>query len=179
MKWVVLSIFTFIFWVCLYLYFYLGVSKNVEVSEFTSPAQLLVYKDHLGAYHKINNTILEVEAEIKKMGLLCTQTFGLFLDDPKVVDEDRLNSKAGCIYEGPTEAILDRTQGSTLKTQILPERRTVRADFSGSPAIGPMKVYPKIEEFIQIHRLGRSGPMLEIYTIQGESVSTTYLQPVN
>lgn len=183
MKWIVFSLFTLVFWVVLYLYFYLGVSQPVVIDQFQTPEQLLVYKDHLGAYHKINDTIQAVEDKLNDLGFSCTLTFGQYLDDPNKVEEDRLRSQGGCLFEHSTLEVQKRLSdllhsNQDIKFQLLPSRNAVRAIFKGAPAIGPFKVYPKMDEYIQQHRLARIGAILEIYEVSGSKVTTTYLQPV-
>lgn len=157
-----------------YLYFYLGVSKPVEVAIQEKGAIYLLYSKHTGAYHKINATIEKVEAWARANGVLCRQTFGEFLDDPQAVDEDRLRSHAGCVLNQPLGSIAH-------EPFIYEERKPGRyavAEFTGSPAIGPMKVYPKVRKFLDQERLRSSAPVVEVYTINGNSVRTEYLFPL-
>lgn len=178
MKWIILSFFTFLFWVGLYLFLYLGFSKpvTVEVSQF--PPMTLIYKEHIGGYHKINPTIESVEKAMRDRGVHCSATFGEYLDDPNEVDEDRLKSNAGCVFFESSEFIDNLELEDDLKKKRIDERKVVLARFQGSPSIGPMKVYPKINEVIHDQRLVRDGPIVEVYEIQGDQVTTTYLQPV-
>jgi DNA gyrase inhibitor GyrI len=157
-----------------YLYFYLGASKPVEVAVQDKGTIYLLYSNHTGAYHYINATIEKVEAWARLNGVFCRQTFGEFLDDPQSVDEDRLRSHAGCV--------LDRPIGSLPHEPFIYEERKpgryAVAAFTGSPAIGPFKVYPKVRKFLNEKRLRSSAPVVEIYTINGDSVRTEYLFPL-
>jgi AraC family transcriptional regulator len=60
----------------------------------------------------------------------------------------------------------------------IPKRKYVVAHFSGSPAIGPWKVYPAIMEYLEVHRLSGEGSSIEIYTINGDAIETEYLYPL-
>lgn len=179
MKWIIFSFLTLIFWVGLYLYLHLGFSEPVEVSTATFPQVTLVFKEHLGAYHKINSTIEEVEKILSQKGLQCSTTFGEYHDNPNEVAEDRLKSIGGCLFFKSGEQIKQVLLDQDLKLETRPQRRVVMARFKGSPSIGPMKVYPKIDEQIQTQRLVKAGPMLEIYEIQGDRVTTTFVQAIH
>lgn len=178
MKWIVLSLLTFIFWVGLYLYIYLGFSKPVEVSLTTSPEMVMIYKEHFGAYHKINSVIVEVEKWLGEKGIQCEATFGEYLDDPNEVAEDRLKSYGGCIFETGEEKLSQLEFPEFIKFKVSPVKKAIKASFEGSPAIGPFRVYPKINEMIQDQRLVRDGGSIEVYVVQGSQMATTYYQPV-
>ncbi len=178
MKWLILSVLTLIFWVGLYLYIYLGFSKPVTIELTTSQRMTLIYAEHIGAYHHISPVIQSVEEKLKSKGVTCAVTFGEYLDDPKKVDEDRLKSFGGCAFDQTSPALQKMTEELKLEYRVVEPRTVIRAQFEGSPSIGPLKVYPKIEEMIQDQRLIKGGPMIETYEVQGERVKTTYLQPI-
>lgn len=157
-----------------YLYVHLGVSSPVVISEGLRGPLILLSKNHFGAYHQIGPVIEEVERWALGRGLNCRMTFGEYLDDPAAVDQDRLRSRGGCVLtartsESPPEAfeLIER-----------PERRYVIARFEGSPSIGPFKVYPKVEQYMQERRLKTSDAVIETYVIHGQGVTTEYLFPL-
>ena len=174
MKTLLLSVSLGIIFLGTYLYFYLGAFKDVHVYLAEVPPFHILYKKHIGPYHKINEVILSVEQWTQKHNLPCSQSFGEYLDKPGEVDEDRLQSHGGCL---------------TPKTDVqLPEgffQRTVEAnkyisaEFSGSPAIGPFVVYPKLEKFAIKARLETQSKSFEIYQTQGsDQITTRYLIPL-
>jgi len=186
LKWIFLSFFTLIVWVGIYLYVYLGFSEMVEVSLSQSPPVALIYVRHLGAYHKINESLTKIEQSLEKKGLQCSKTFGEFLDNPIDVSEDRLTSHVGCLFQ-VSEGSPVAEKGGRLETlakelgfefESRSSQSVIKASFKGSPSIGPFKVYPKIDEMIQDLRRARSGPLMEIYEIKGDQVLTTYIQPI-
>lgn len=150
----------------------LGVWRDVVVSVIDQHEQHLVYLDHLGAYHKMNDTILRVESELARNSFNCSLTFGHYLDSPEHQDEDRLRSQGGCLVPVARTGI---SAGSELKAGILPSGRYVHAEFDGSPAISPWKVYPKIKALADEKRLRIADDFYEVYEIQGERVKTKYL----
>lgn len=152
-----------------YFAYHLGVFRPVtmDMGEF-GPFQL-VYKKHLGAYHKIVPTIESVEQWVKTQGELCTQSFGEFIDDPKQVEQERLRSHAGCIVSKPITAPLP----PDFEQRVLPRQFFIRAHFDGSPAIGPYKVYLKAQGLMKEKALVPSGPVFEIYEILPEQKMKT------
>lgn len=157
-----------------YLYFHLGVYKPVEIRLEKRGPFYLLFKQHVGPYHQLVPILQEVESWVKEHNLKCPQTFGEFLDNPEAVDEDRLRSHAGCVLDKPLA-----TAPPEYLYQQRPEHSYVVGRFSGSPAIGPYKVYPKIRKFMEENRVKSSSPILELYTVNGTEVSTEYLFPVD
>lgn len=167
----------------LYLAQYTGAFKSVYVGLDERGPYTLIYKDHVGAYHKIVEKIQLVEKWAKENKLDCKFTFGEFFDDPSVTEEGRLKSRAGCLIEDKNTAALATLKTLTLPADFLqaelPKTKVVVALFSGSPGIGPLKVYPKAETFIRESKLKRKGPIVEIYEIlDPHNMNTTYLFPI-
>lgn len=158
-----------------YLYFYLGFTQPVEITVEERGPLVLVYRLHLGAYHQIAPAIIEVEKWARDNGVACPKTFGEFLDDPASVDQDRLRSHAGCVVE--KEVAVTLPEG--FNQEVRPKRHYVVGRFSGSPSIGPIKVYPKVKDYLQTQRLkSASLAVIETYLIRGENVTTEFLFPI-
>jgi AraC family transcriptional regulator len=157
----------------IYLYTYLGFSREVQIEVGERGPLYLLYKNHLGAYHQIGPTITAAENWTNANNVLCPQTFGEFLDDPKTMDQDRLRSRAGCVLDRK----LNDPPGDFVYEER-PRQKYIIARFAGSPSIGPFKVYPKVRKYIEDNRLKpSSSPVIEIYTISGANVTTEYLFP--
>lgn len=153
-----------------YLYFHLKVYAPVAVTlEKRGPFELL-FKLHTGPYHQIGGVIHEVESFVQDHHMPCTQTFGEYLDNPETVDEDRLRSHGGCLLTSPLAVIPPEFQ-----YQKRPERSYAVGRFAGSPSIGPYKVYPKVRHFLNEHKLKSSSPVIELYTVNGNEMTTEYL----
>lgn len=170
----------FIGFLILLLYFgqYLGAFRSVKVGIENRGSMTLIYKEHFGPYHKIVPVINEVEAHFKELNLNCKVSFGEYLDNPRQVDENRLRSIGGCLLQNSDGDKINKLPNELFKKEI-PERRYVIAIFEGSPGIGPMKVYPKVEEFMKENNLTPSGPVIETYEIHSEkAMTTTYYFPI-
>lgn len=154
-----------------YLAYHLGVFKPVTMDMGEFGPFHLVYKKHLGAYHKIVPTIETVEQWIKTQGELCTQSFGEFLDDPKHMEQERLRSNAGCLVSKPLTVPLP----PEFEQKTVPMQFFIRGHFDGSPAIGPYKVYLKAQGLMKEKALVPNGPVIEIYEIRPEQkMKTSY-----
>ncbi|WP_413586810.1 GyrI-like domain-containing protein [Bdellovibrio sp. HCB274] len=160
-----------------YLATYLGAFKGVEISEAQQGPFKTIYIEHVGPYHKVNKVIEKVERFMKEKGVICQRTFGEYLDDPRQVEEARLRSKVGCLIDKMPEGAPEE-----MKEGEIPARAYVVAVFTGSPGIGPLKVYPRVEAYLQQKNLKQTDASIEIYEIHSitekSAMTTTYLFPV-
>lgn len=159
----------------LWVAYYLGAHKPVALTLEQAGPFRVVYQKHIGAYHKIVPAIEEVEKWARENNEPCRLSFGEYLDNVDTVAEDRLQSHAGCLVEK------EWTSGLPEKFTYreIPERRYVVAEFEGAPSIGPMKVYPGAQEYIEESGLKSDGPVIEMYEIMpNRMVKTRYYFPV-
>jgi hypothetical protein len=157
--------------------YYLGAFLPVEFTEKQLPPFHIVYKAHIGPYHKIVPTLDEVAKMVASYGETCERSFGEFLDNPKEVEEDRLQAHVGCIVE---KEITDLPGGYSYG--LINHRNYLVSTFYGSPAIGPLKVYPKAQKILAERPQDSAGPPIEIYRIidaGSNKMETTYLFPLN
>ena len=169
----------------LYMLHYTGAFKSVTVGQDDRGPYTIISKHHIGAYHQIVGTIQEVEKWAQANGLKCRLSFGEYFDDPSVVEEGRLNSRGGCLVDlavAEEAAALEKVKTqlpADFKLDEIAKTRAVVALFTGAPGIGPLKVYPKAEDYIADYKLARKGSVIEIYEILSpKSMQTTYLWPV-
>jgi AraC family transcriptional regulator len=160
----------------------LGAFKDVGIVTQSDGPFLILSKQHLGPYHKIAEVILEVEAWARSQGEPCTLSFGEFFDDPERTDEDRLRSRAGCILSKTSKTEIQSLTSKLAdgySIQTIEKRLYSIATFHGAPSLGPVKVYPKIREYLDLNRLKLDGSVIEIYEVHSASSgSTRYLFPV-
>ena len=175
MRWVLLAVVVGLLGLAINFAMRVGAFKEVMITTEDQGPFKVVSRKHDGAYHKIEGTIEEVEKWAHANGETCKVSFGEFLDDPKVVDEDRLRSNAGCIVEKDWTKGLP--EGSEFRT--LPRRRFIVAKFEGAPGIGPLKVYPRAFRELEEKKKTLDGPIIETYELlPEEKVRTTYLFPI-
>ena len=168
----------------LYLFQYTGAFKSVTVSQDERGPYKILYKAHIGPYHKIVSAIEDVENWARKNELKCRLSFGEYFDDPRVVEEGRLNSRGGCIIDPITDETktlekLKLTLPADFQIADIEKTKAVVALFTGAPGIGPLKVYPKAEDYIIENKLTRKGSVIEIYEVFDQrAMQTTYIWPV-
>ncbi len=163
---------TFFLILCLigYLAFYLGAFKPVVIDMGEFGPFHLVYKKHVGAYHKIVPVIEDVERWVKSQNEPCKLSFGEYFDDPKSVEQERLRSNGGCIVSTPMAQLAPDIEQKDLAKQFF-----IRAQFDGSPAIGPYKVYLKANDLMAEKGLIPNGPVYEVYEIlPDQKMKTVY-----
>jgi hypothetical protein len=143
-----------------YVYFHLGAYKTVHLEIKEQGPILMIYKEHVGPYHKIVPLIEEVEKWARSQGEPCQKSFGEFLDDPKSIEQERLRSRVGCLVSKPMNHLPE-----TYLFQEVPKQNFLYASFEGSPAIGPYKVYLKAAELMQEKGFIPNGSIFEVYEI--------------
>jgi AraC family transcriptional regulator len=162
-----------------YMMTYLGAFKPVVISEKKAGPFQMIYKTHIGPYHKIVPRIEEVENWAKTQNIDCRFSFGEYLDNPENTEEVRLRSHGGCIFQDLPAVFENLVVPEGFEKKTLPERHYVTAIFEGSPGIGPLKVYPKILAYIEDQRLIKDESILEIYEIHSQkAMTTTYYFPI-
>ena len=155
-----------------------GLYKEVTIGSGHQGPFLLVYKVHRGPYHKIVPVIESVETFFKDRGVLCPLSFGRYLHDPNLVEQDRLESHGGCAFSKSSETLMESIEDSGFQIDKLEKREYLVAGFGGSPSMGPFKVYPKMKAWLEKYGYKMDGPVIELYQIQGEdAVFTRYLFP--
>ncbi len=194
MRYIIIAIFATVLMFMGRLIYHVGYFKPVELAEKQIGPHFLLYKDHVGPYHKITPLIEEIEAWAKQQNIPCLQTFGRFNDDPDFVEEERLRSDAGCILsdlvgnavgltlpdiESKSVRVATKQFPNGYRLEKLEARNYLTALFDGAPSIGPIKVYPLARDYAT--GLGKliGNPIIEIYTIKDEDKMTTqYLFPL-
>ncbi len=191
LKWILGTILGVVLGLLVYFSWYLGVFKPVNLVEKQVGPLHLLYKNHVGAYHKIVPVLNEVEKWAKENHISCERTFGEYLDNPNTVEEGRLRANAGCVIAESSPVASSAAVAAPLLTQLpaqlpegyftreVPAKKYVTVVFEGSPGIGPMVVYPKVTDYFDAKRATIAGPVFELYKITSEkSMSTTYLFPM-
>lgn len=175
MKWIVGGVLAAVLGFVVYLLLYLGAFRTVQISDGPVQAMTLIGKEHVGPYHKIVPVIQEVETWAKSVGLDCTRSFGLYLDNPEEVDEPRLKSFGGCVLADAK--VPELPEGFSVR--VLSAPHFVKALFEGSPGIGPFKVYPKVQAYIRAKGFEPLPSVLEVYIVHSaKEMTTTYYFPV-
>lgn len=157
----------------IYSIFNLGVFKEVTISEGTYPELKLVYRDHVGPFHEIGEAIEKVEKWAKENNINCQVTFGQYLDNPSIVEHERLRSRGGCVVSELPENLPADTH-----TLVVHESTYYIAKFHGSPWIGPYKVYSKVAKRAAQDGVEIKEAVIELYElVDSNKMLSTYLFP--
>lgn len=168
--------FGILFCLIAFIFYRTGFFNDVNISAGNQGPFVLVYKVHKGPYHKIAPIIDDVESFFKENKLPCPLAFGRYLHDPNLVEHDRLVSHGGCAFSSMSEKLSEILKSHDFKYETLEKKEYVVATFDGSPSVGPMKVYPRVQEWLNKYGYKQDGPVIEIYQTTGEdSVLTRYL----
>ncbi|MDC0980371.1 GyrI-like domain-containing protein [Bdellovibrionales bacterium] len=173
--WIWISLISGISVLLISLYINLGGYKEVSIEVRPFDGFHIIYRQHVGPYHKINPTIESVEKWLKQNKIECLKAFGEYLDKPGTIEDSRLRSHGGCLVENrPTIPLPEGVTHRFVKPQTI-----VYATFSGAPSIAPIFVYPKIEETLASKKLTALGPIFEIYNpALNKAPLTEYLCPL-
>lgn len=154
-------------------YYYFGGFAKVEPDLVMSPKFTYVYSEYSGPYSGTAEAIADVELYLEEKAIPFAQQIGVYLDSPDSVASENLRSYGGVLVESPVDIDAEGYQNGTIEPQ-----ECVHAQFFGHPAIGPMKVYPKIAEYMAIRGYEAAGPTVEIYALRGWRMQIDYFMPV-
>lgn len=158
-----------------------GLFAKAQISEREVGPLLLVYVQHYGDYSKVGVKMDELYYDLRdNFSIETTKGFGIYYDNPQKVSKDKLRSVVGCIVEGKT---IDELEKVSRKYGVneYPLSKSIVAEFpykgKMSVIIGVLKVYPKLNEYIQAKQL-RETPIMELYDQPNqriEYISSPYL----
>lgn len=153
-----------------------GMHLPVQVDVFTDqvfgPYQIL-YKEVVGPYHEVASHIIEIEEFAKDQGSVCARTFGYYLDDPNGVDHNRLRSHVGCLFDAHVDLSgLQQTeefQNKKYQVEDFKFNSYIMGTFDGSPALGAIKIYPKMLKEAAAQRLHINNKAFEVYEVKSST----------
>lgn len=134
----------------------------------------LVYKQMTGDYAKSAKLMDEIYFSLRNdYSIETNKGFGIYYDNPKVVEKSKLRSEIGCIVEDKDSSKFTHiTKG--LSTKTFPEKSYIVAEFPSkgklSILFGIMKVYPAIEKFVKINGYKNDGSVMEIYDVPNKKI---------
>ena len=150
-------------------------TKLTFITEKLGPYKI-VYVDHKGPYHKIGDKFTLVKSFLDTNKITYSESLGEYYDDPGKTKVEELKSIAGYVVDMKTKL---PKLAEPYKTKIIAKNSYVTTVFKGSPAVGPIIVYPKAMKFIDESGNKISGPALELYTMEKNKIITKYLFQVS
>jgi AraC family transcriptional regulator len=154
---IVIGFFAAVIFVIVATYLHLKAYKEPNIYYDSISNLQLIYIEVRGDYAQTSAKLTEVEDALAKQQIICESTFGLFFDDPEQVATQDLKSWVGCAFHKTIDIPTNYAMH-----YIKEEGNILSADFEGSPALGPAKVYPKAKKMLgsQLSLF----PALEIYS---------------
>ncbi len=153
---------------------YYGGFRQITFTTATEGGEVLVYEDVVGDYGKTGEVMDSVYTKLLNIEKIkTTKGFGIYYDDPKKVDKDKLRSEVGCIVEGiDSLKMLDLKK--KYKVKICPIAYYLTTEFPHKSVMsimfGIMKVYPAMSKYLKQNRLSELGPVMEIYDMPNKKI---------
>lgn len=145
--------------------FYFGILQEIQIHEQEAGPFKVVYETHIGDYSKIAKIQNELYNSLMNDGINTTKGFGIYYDNPKEVEKERLRSEGGIIIDEENYAKISELKGK-YNVKDIPKTKNVVATFpyrnKYSIMIGIFKVYPKLNEYIE-EKDYKQSPVMEIY----------------
>jgi hypothetical protein len=125
----------------------------------------LVYEEYTGPYSGTGKVIQRVYDGCTLEGVMTEKGFGIYLNDPKTTDPNKLRSEIGCVLEGKDlgkawrlrrRFKIKEWRGSDCLVAEFPIRNNL------SYMIGPFKAYPELNKAM-IARKAKLGACMELY----------------
>ena len=136
--------------------FYMGFFKSMRVTEKESGPHYLMYKKHQGAYEELGPIFRALYALAEKQKIKQPIMFGIYYDDPKTVDPNKLRSEVGVALKATDFSRLKASaelKQSGVLFKLLPRYKYAVVEFPFrnmfSIFIGVSKAYPALNEYMQ------------------------------
>ena len=156
--------------------YYAGAFDKLTLSVRTTGRLNVVCRENVGPYNGIRMVMYDVFTYLtEKKGKHPTAGIGLFYDDPHIVAEKDLHSKAGCVIDtlppdvqAPYIAItLDSMRAIVGEFPV----RSMLSNLSGT-----QKFYSGLGRYAQKHNITVGSPIIEVYDMQAKKI--LYIAPI-
>jgi effector-binding domain-containing protein len=141
--------------------------SNVRFQIKKEGGEKLLYREVSGPYSQTGAELNKIKFDLnKEFKIESIREFGMYLDDPRKVDKDKLRSEVGCILEDADTAQIFWLK-SKFKIKVCPVKEYITTEFPYkgriSIMIGLMKVYPAIMKYAKANGYAETGPVMEVY----------------
>ncbi len=154
---------------------YMGCLSNYEVTEQEMGPYAVAYKEYVGPYTQVASTMDEVYQALLSEEITDQVGFGIYLDNPAIVDKDKLRSEVGSIInDADIQKLSTTTEDYMVKT--LPKTKSIVAEFPYknmlSFMLAPVKMYRVLEEYMIANEIEwtEDMPAMEIYDIENNKI---------
>ena len=154
-------------------YGFFGGFYKVNLQNLNAGGEILVFENVTGAYNQANKVSNKIYYDLlNNYGIETFKGFGIYYDNPKNVEQNKLRSEIGCIAENidndTIEKLKEKYQVKTLQKENF---LVVEFPYKGffSIMMGMIKVYPVIGKYITENNY-KDGPIMEIYDIANKKI---------
>lgn len=150
------------------IYGYYGGFSTVEFKVAEQKEEIFVYEDVIGDYSQS-----PIYMDSVYYGLLndfkieTTRGAGIYYDNPEQVEKSKLRSQLGCLLDNPVDSAQMVAISSRFKVKTIPQGSYIISEFPHkgmmSVMVGIMKVYPAMNEYIEVNGYSADSPVIEIY----------------
>jgi len=152
---------------------FFGCFYKINLKTENTGGEILIYENVTGAYNQASKISNKVYYELLNNYKIETfKGFGIYYDNPKNVEQNKLRSEVGCIGENIDIKTLEKIK-EHFQVKKLPIDNYLVAEFpfKGFPSIiiGMIKVYPIMEKYI-VENGFEDGPIMEIYDVKNKKI---------
>ncbi|MBU0577535.1 GyrI-like domain-containing protein [Patescibacteria group bacterium] len=168
----ILKILIVIVLVVLGLLAYMGFFNTITFTEGESGPYTFVYEDFVGEYAETGPLFDEIYESLVDNGIETELGLGIYYDNPDEVDASELRSRVGSVVTEEQAQLADEA-GVPYKIMTVDPINAVITEFPYrnmlSYMVGPMKVYPKMTEYIAEKGYG-AAPCYELYDMENNKI---------
>ncbi|NJP03981.1 GyrI-like domain-containing protein [Candidatus Gracilibacteria bacterium] len=152
--------------------FYLGLFQKIDIAQGETGSYTVVYDTLRGKYNGVGPIMDNIYEDLKADGIETTRGFGIYLDNPEIVEADQLRSIAGSVIE---EKDLEKLNALGEKYKILEIESgnmiTTEFPFKGKMSVfaSLMKVYPAIMKKLEAEHMETTA-IMELYDIPNKKM---------
>lgn len=160
--------------ILLAIYLYFGGFSKIELQITEQGGEILVFEEITGDYKQSAVVMDKIYHDLLKNEDIETyRGFGIYYDNPKEVEINKLRAEAGCILEANHLKHLPKLEGKyNIKT--LPKSKCITTEFPFrgklSVLLGILRVYPAIQQYAQSNEIEELGEVVEIYDIPNKKI---------
>lgn len=152
--------------------FYFGILEEVTITEQEIGPLKIVYETYIGDYKDVGVIQDKIYSSLVNDGINTTKSFGIYYDNPKIVEKEMLRSEVGVIVEEIDYSKILALRGK-YNVRDIPKSKNVVATFpyrnKYSIMLGVFKVYPKLNNYLE-EKDYKSSPAIEIYDKENQRI---------
>lgn len=156
-------------------YAYFGGFSKLNFKVANEGGETIVYREMKGDYSKSGDLMKNVNDElVNEYNMNITQNIGIYYDNPDEMKADRMRSDIGCIVNtDDINKLNDLRKSFLIKTCPKKDYLSVQIPFKGffSVMIGIFRVYPAMDEYLEMNGYSYEGPIMEIYDTKNKTIT--------